>query len=258
MELTVVGNGVGGSALTRIARSRGHRVRLLSDGSPHASLVALAVVKRSWLPKSTDWSALLSHYEGATEVSINAQTTSYRNPGHFDVDLEVFAVDPSSYLLPATEVKRVPADWVDSDTQFTVHATGAAGLAGDTTWGGTWVNANPTALMGYRFKSHARAPYRTLEAVSYAMMCRLGSSSSKHRDKAESQAHELLDLAGALGWLNEDCGTDWHLYLGQRVKRDQLAQREGRRLWSFGGFHRSGYGLAPGAALALVEELERA
>jgi len=263
LELTVVGAGVGGSALKREAEARGHAVRLLSHGEP-VSEVALAVVRESYVDrypsgKEAARYALAQYAAAGVEVVNGADVTTFMKPGAEPVHRDDWnAVNPrSGYLLAPDEDRWVPEGWDDPDAFLTIWASGAA-LPGKTSFGGTWVNEDPEAL-DVRFAIHQYAPYRTADAVRYADHCRLGSSMGTTAEGAVEGAHKIMAIAAALGWVRG--GTTvavpegWKLLVGIRVERERIAIAEDGRV-TFGGFHRDGWGLAPFRALQLVERLE--
>lgn len=253
MDLTVIGAGVAGSALTREARSRGHHVKLISNGRS-ASEIALAVVRETYVGTYPGGRALCRrsmelYREAGAEVIVGAMVSSYSGEPHERGDWN--AVLPSSYLLEPDERATVNEGWIDPDADAVIWATGAA-LDGQRTFGATWEHNDPDALK-VQFAIHQYAPYRTADAVRFSSGCRVGSSSSTTLEGATKGAHDIARIARERGWLNRTEG--WTLRTGLRVKREQLVSQEGERT-TFGGFHRVGWALAPAYAELLVDRLE--
>lgn len=258
MDITVVGNGVGGTSVVREAMRRGHRVKLIG-GAAAASLAALAVVKRSYISEEPDADeavkyALLAYEAAGCEVIQGANvTTKHRLKPRFESDW--YGVDPTPYLLrPDIHSNQVQPGWKDPETDVTVHATGAAGLDGRKTFGVTWVNGDPRALTVDRFAVHRYAPYRSADAIAFKAGCRLGSSASSSLLGARTEGGRIFDVATQLGWIGVRSG--WAQIVGVRVQRTPLAEQIRPGLWTFGGFHRSGWSLAPLRAKLLIEQLE--
>lgn len=258
MDITIVGNGVGGSALAREATKRGHRVKLIG-GAAQASLAALAVVKESYIGREPDAAeaiqyALLAYEAAGCEVVRGASvTTKTRLEPKLESDW--YAVDPIPFLLkPDYTSSQIRPGWRDPEADATVHATGAAGLEGRKTFGVTWVNGDPRALRVTGLSVHRYAPYRSADAIAFRSGCRLGSSASASLLGARSEGSRLMDVARQLGWVAADSG--WAQIVGVRVQRADLIEQIRPDLWTFGGFHRSGWSLAPLRARDLLERLE--
>lgn len=258
MELTIVGAGVAGSALVREAELRGHRTKVLG-GPPGASLAALSIVKASYVPdpdaKQAVEYALAAYRAAGCEVIEGANVTSNRAPEP-KRELDWYAVQPATYLVrPQFNTIEVPPDWRDPDADWTIHATGASGLPGKVTFGSTWVNGDPRALRLEGLAVHRYAPYRSADAVRFKSGCRLGSSSSVTIDGARKEAGRIFDVAKERGWIGVTSG--WAQIIARRVKREELTTVDPEaRLATFGGFHRSGWSLAPLRAAQLLERLE--
>jgi hypothetical protein len=256
MELTVVGTGVAGSSLARLARERGHTVRLIG-GKPLASLAALAVVRTSYVnePDAKDACAyaIEQYLKAGCEVIRGATVSSPRARTKREEDW--WAVEPGPFLVPLDERREVEPGWADPRADLTIHATGAQSLSGEITYGVTWINADPGALKVDGLVVHRYAPYRSVDAVRFQRGCRVGSSSSKTEAGARKEAVKLMELATELGWVNPRA-QPWATLTARRVKRETLSERLNRKVWTFGGFHRNGWSLAPLRAKQLLDVLE--
>lgn len=256
MELTVIGGGVGGSALVREAWKRGHEAKLISSGSP-ASDVALAVVRETYAARYDGGREAcryaLKAYEAAGAEVLHGALVSTYNIKQANLRDDWHAVLPSSYLLQPDDSTYMSPDWKDPRADYTIWATGAAGIEGTFTFGATWVHDDPQAL-NVEFAIHQYAPYRTADAVRYSSGCRIGSSSAATLEKAVEGAHRIAAVARERGWVTTERG--WKLLTGVRVQRAALATVSDGRV-TFGGFHRDGWALAPMFAAQLIERLER-
>jgi hypothetical protein len=258
-HLTVVGAGVAGSALTRIAKERGHHVRLVADDTAYASHVALAIVRPSYASKDPNGRlacefSLEEYRKAGCQIVEGAEVSTWMRTTP-KLEKDWWSVDPLGYLLEPDEYDHVERDWVDPNTEFTIHATGHALDEGSRTFGYTWMSLDPGALSFRGLRVYHFAPYRTVDGVSYDRGCRLGSSVARTKEAARAQAHKQFEIARRLGWIVSD---DWLVYGGERGYRENVAQREAERRWSLGGFHRSGWSLAPFYAARVIEEVERA
>ncbi len=258
MDLTVVGNGVAGSALARLARADGLSVKVVG-GPPSASLAALAVLKLSYLAAEPDAAeaiafALEQYRDAGCQVIEGAWVSSKQKPEPVR-QADWWAIDPTPYLVQPDFTGKVSAGWRDPQSDVTIHATGAAGIEGKLTYGVTWYNAAHWALKVDGMAVHRFAPYKSADAVRYRNGCRLGSSSSKTLAGARTEAGRIFDEAKQQGWIGTDSG--WVAIVGTRVQRERLVENlnDDGTLFSFGGFHRSGWSLAPIRAKQLLDEL---
>lgn len=258
MDLTIVGNGVGGSSLARLARAAGHNVMLIG-GQASASQAALAVVKASYLEAEADGTeavrfALERYADAGCEIHMGAMVSSKSKP-EAKLEGDWYAINPTPFLLkPDFHSAEIPAGWKDKETEVTIHATGAAGLEGKRSFGVTWYNADPRALTVDGLNVHRYAPYRSADAVRYRTGgCRLGSSSSASLAGARTAATRIFDEAQQRGWIGTTSG--WLALVGVRVKRQAISEEVAPGVYAFGGFHRSGWSLAPLRAAQLLEKI---
>lgn len=257
MELTVVGAGVAGSALTRLARGEGHRVRLIG-GPPSASLAALSVVRPKYVTEAPDAAAAVTYalerYAEAGCQILHGATVSSKQKPELKTEPDWWAVEPGPFLVKPDERRDdVTPGWGDPRSEATVHATGAGGLEGKISYGCTWVNVDPRALAVEGLTIHRYAPYKSADAVPFKSGCRLGSSSAATVSGARTEASRIMDVARQLGWIRRDDG--WYQIVARRVKREELIQQGESGVWTFGGFHRSGWSLAPLRAAELLAKI---
>jgi hypothetical protein len=267
VDLIVVGAGIGGSSVTRIARAHGHQVTLVSEGPPH-SLAATAVLHRRYhVGKPGElglWGTSMALYDswGVTKVQ-GGLVTNYRTPGRDPrADNEWAMIDPAAPLVPpdasghvrdATGCTVTLEDGSVLEAQSVVIASGATGnlsRAGRRSWGVTWVHDDIGVL---HERSHVRvhhvAPYKKITATVLGGAARLGSSNASTPEKALTSGEKLLQQAYEAGMVSTVQG--WRAVLGARLAAQPYTFRTPSGAWGLGGFHRTGYALGPGAALDL-------
>lgn len=266
MKIIVVGAGIAGSSLTRLARAKGHEVTLFSAVPPN-SLAGVCILRRAYhsVPAERVWfdRSVELYQNWAIPVKKGGYVTSYSRPGEpqrYDGDWRM--VNPAHPLLPEdVQGTAIPiggnavvtAGEQRYEADAVVLATAGFGSDAARTFGGTWVNTDPNALRDV-IHVHHWAPYKTITAGVVGGQARLGSSSAKTAEQARLRGHDMMFKAVELGWTTWD---GWRLMLGTRWKSDRLFGREGK-LWRLGGFHRTGYALAPAVAEELLWCLERA
>lgn len=276
MKIIVVGRGIGGSMVSHLARERGHEVRIIAEDREPDSLAATAVLREAYhANKPAELEAYryaVSWYrERGVELRQGAGVSSYRKPDAGPrQDADWLLMDPAEVLVQAdTEgtVLSATADraWTgtgDADCvrgDAVVLATGAAKLFAPEdpfiTWGLTWTHDASALKDPGQVKVFQYAPYRTLIAGVTGVKARVGSSSAKTREKAIEQGKMMLRTAWELGWLATPAG--WTRIEGARLKTERLWGREQSGAWRIGGFHRTGYALAPAAARDLLDEIEK-
>jgi glycine/D-amino acid oxidase-like deaminating enzyme len=263
--IVIVGAGIAGSALTRVLRDRGADVTLISSGQPH-SLAATAVLRRAWHhgPQRELFDESVDAYRRwRIPLAAGAQVTSYRRDGARP-DRDWAFVHPAAPLVQpdlAAEVAAIRpggvtlADGTGIPAGTVVRATGATGplaIPGLVSWGGTWT-APADAASG--IKVHQYAPYKMIATAATGGQWRAGSSSAATPARAGVAADAQLDMAKARGLIPELPGR-WRLLTGARVKTPdgQLYGRD-QAGWWMGGFHRTGYALAPAVARILADRL---
>lgn len=279
MRLIVVGAGIGGSAFTRIARERGHEVTLIAGVDAPHSLAATAVLRRAYhstkmtfaafAPDAWTWDGSMKFYQdwGIPIVS-GAQVTSYRTPDagpHFDKDWHL--IDPAAPLLRpdvhggVVDVPTGPAVQLADGRQYEADAViltpghGPLSPPGKVTHGVTWVHPDPGVLLYPEgLQVHHWAPYKSIVAGPVGGTARLGSSSASNAVAAYAQARHLLATAWDIGMVNSVKG--WRAQSGVRLQTREHVHHVGNRVYWFGGFHRTGYALAPSLAHQLITCME--
>lgn len=222
-------------------------------------------------PERDDWDRSMQLYDqwGIPMVH-GALVTSYRTPGAAPrPDKDWRLLDPADPLFPYdvnTNITHVRADAVfpaDRKPIFgdvVVVATGSYGakdakLPGRRTWGVTWINVDPAALADpAALRIHHYAPYKTIAAGVIDGVARLGSSSANTEREAMAKGREMRRLAYAVG-ITRQAATAWQAVVGERLQVTPLLDETTSGVWRIGGFHRTGYALAPAVAERLVDQL---
>lgn len=274
MKLIVVGAGIGGSCVARLARERGHEVVVVDAGGAWGSLAATAVLRRGYHTgkagelQKLDY-ALECYERWGVPARRGGEVSSYRRPlAEPRQDADWLLLDPAAPLVQPDVRREVVSAWGNrawygpghgDQADAVVAACGAGGRlapSGRVTWGVTWAHSPEALRAPDKIRVFQYAPYRTIVAGVAGGRARVGSSSSVTQEKAVEQAGKMLEAARDLGWLKEREG--WEMLLGARLKRDgDLWWREEDGHWALGGFHRTGYALAPATARDLVEEIEK-
>lgn len=270
MKLIVIGAGIAGSSVTKIARSKNWEVILIDDFPlQSASRCALATIRPTWFDKSERTSLERSwewYNAWGAAGSREAYVSNWRN---LDIKLQKdwWLVDP---LIPleypdlTNRVIKINEKSVELDNQEVIEAdaiincTGAYGgnLAQDITpfAGATWISHN--AVLDFEpYRVHHLRPYKALSVAKVNGVTRLGSSIAKDMDTAIAEAEEMLVTAGDLGIIKSG---DWELSVGWRAKGKggkPIYPEMGLRNTSFSGLARSGYGLSPAIAEKWIESL---
>jgi hypothetical protein len=271
MRFVVVGAGIGGSAFTRVARGAGHEVVLISDQDKIHSLAATAVLRRGYHkgPEAATWDESMSFYRAWNIPLVSgAYVTNYRTPDkaeHFDKDWHL--IDPAAPLLAPDVLTRVNTIYDGSvatpsgavytgDAVILAPGTSPYALDGKVTWGVTWVHPDPGVLRRPEaLQVHHWAPYKSIVAGPVGRRARLGSSSASTVESAHAQARVMLAAARDIGMIHSTVG--WSAETGARLQtKEHHARYMGKRTWWFGGFHRTGYALAPSLAHRLISKLE--
>lgn len=266
MHIVVVGAGIAGSSVTRIAAERGHMVTLLSDGRPH-SLAATAVLRKAYhktKEEAAAWDRSMELYrEWGVPMVEGGIVSHYRVPGR-RTDKDWRMISPVSPLRNAVnaKVEHVASDHVVLADGEKIHAdrvvvcvgaTSHLSWMGQNTFGVTWTHVNPAALaVQDKVRVHHIAPYKTITAGVIGGVARLGSSSASTWDKARAQAKTMLLMAGDLGIVTTDKG--WKAVEGARIRSEERVIAH-RGYYVMTGYHRTGYALAPADAERLVDAL---
>jgi FAD dependent oxidoreductase len=276
MKIVVVGAGIAGSIFTRFAREAGHEVVVVAPDDKPDSLAATAILRKGYHAGKPEqiaaWEFAVETYERlGLELKRGAMTSGFRRLGSAETpDSDWLLIDPAAPLV-VPDVKRTVVTvkggnaWTGPEDRDRLAgdavvaacgATGALAPSGKVTWGVTWLHADGALREPQHIRVYQYAPYRTLMGGVAGGQARVGSSSAATREKAVEQGKKMLDMAWHLGWLTTR--DNWEMRLGARLKSDRLWWRdEESECWRLGGFHRTGYALAPAAARDLLERLTR-
>jgi hypothetical protein len=272
-KLIVVGAGISGSSFARLARDSGHDVTVVGlEGKPD-SLAATAILRRGYHAGMAEelaaWDYAVERYaEWGVKMTHGAGVASYRRPlGGEREDADWLLLDPAAPLVRRDVTREVISvhgtrawygrgDGIEGDA--VVVCAGARGVlapSGDATWGVTWIGAADALRAPDAVKVYQYAPYRTIVAGVAGGRARVGSSSSVTEEGAIAQGEKMLGVAWDLGWLTTREG--WEMRTGMRIKTAGGWRREGDGHWEIGGFHRTGYALAPMAARNVLDDIEK-
>lgn len=261
MRLVVVGAGIGGSSIARRAMERGHDVTVVSDGDrPPASRAALCVVRPSWFrdgPRRECEASLAWYAEHGWLTSTVARVSTYRRDG-VEQRAGFYSLDPRNPLVTRW-IEGVWPDDCDPDWA-TVLCRGAYSPS-------SWKRAHgvTTIYRDYaeqRVVAHEDRPRNMLYAANHdGFTLRFGSSKGANDEVALDRQMRDEGKAATAGLLPADAPIE--RVFGVRlmppsVDHAGLLVRLADRLWSFEGFGRIGYSLAPARALAAVEQIEKA
>jgi threonine dehydrogenase-like Zn-dependent dehydrogenase len=250
MRLAVIGAGIGGSMVARVASAAGHDVTVLADPLlVPASHAALCVVNPRWFKgqgRSDAMHALDTYSQLGAVTSNAARYERYDRTGESVRVGEFFAVDPARVLVEPDS----PWTWHEGRPRgfdAVVLCLGAAGpTPGERTWGVTTLVDSSERGMYCRLA----APRQLLFSVNHnGHQARLGSSVAPTAELAFLRQDKILaklptpsrfgwtDLVGQRLMPTDEPGAIRHLEAG---------------LWSLDGFGRVGYSLAPARAKRLV------
>lgn len=251
--LIVVGSGLAGSWLTRVARARGVEAILVGDEAEPPTTAAVGLLRPTHLPEADRPllpKSLRAWSEHGIAVHAGAQVSRWDGPG-VKYQQDWFVVDPHRSCLPADVVGRATAlapghvRVGDAELRGTVVWCDGNG-AGRRTYGVTWVHPDPRAVK-HPLAVHHLAPYKVLAAASFPTGCRLGSSSTA--DPATATANGLKLLAAAVANGLTDSVDGWYPVRGTRLHRPQTLAPDGPfDAYRWSGFHRTGFGVVPAQA----------
>lgn len=261
--IVIVGAGIAGSSLARLARQRDLPVTVVSSARPD-SFAATAVLHRAWHRRDPAEEKLydrtLSLYaEWGIPVRSGGWVTGYRRREvvpRFDPDWRL--LDPLAPLatpdivatarkMPGGVLLGTGRGLLADRVYWCTGATTGRGI----THGVTWAHPKSSALAEPdRIRVHHYAPYKTICAGMAGSTARLGSSSAATADAARKQAVGMLALALRVGLITTDQG--WRPIHGRRCHELSMPA-EGIHV-PVGGLHRTGYALAPALAERLAEQ----
>lgn len=255
--LIVVGAGLAGSWLTRVARDRGMDVTLIGDQAEPSTAAAVGLLRPTHLPEADRPllpKSLRAWAEHGAAVHTGAQVSRWDRPGvKYQPDWHV--VDPARACLrpdiigKATPVGPGRVRIGDAELAGTVVWCDGAG-AGRRTYGVTWVHPDPRALK-HPLAVHHVAPYKVLAGASFPTGCRLGSSSTSDPASATASALKLLSVAVQAGLTDSPDG--WYPVSGTRLQRSETLTFDGPHgAYRWSGFHRTGFGVVPATATQVL------
>lgn len=259
MKILIVGNGVAGSSLARVARERHHDVTVVNEGTPD-SLVAAAILRSGYHrkhPEELEWfhRSLAAYARWGVPLVQGGKVSNYRTPQKPPRDDDDwYLLDPAAPLVPADITGR--AEKVDGKTlvngrevpaDLTLWCVGARNGVGGTTYGVTWLHRDPAVLAEPgALRLHHFAPYKTIAAGVAGEFVRLGSSSANNLDKAREQGRRMLHTAHEVGVVRSLDG--WEAIEGKRCKAPEMVRELPAGDVGMSGLHRTGYALAPALA----------
>jgi hypothetical protein len=265
--IIVVGEGIAGSSLVRHLDERGIEYEHVADDPP-ASGAAVALLRRAY--HHGDQLALFDRSlellkKWHVPVHSGGLVTNYRTPDREprrEDDWHV--VPPLAPLVHAPVRGRVipEAHGVMIEHGPTCEfraadrvlwATGASIDPTGVSYGVTWVHKRPDVLNRVGdIRLHHFAPYKTIVAAFVNGEARLGSSSARTPGGATEQARKMLQAAYDVGMINTLTG--WVAEMGVRCKGSGIDLARSIHTY-VGGFHRTGYAMAPAMTERLVEAL---
>lgn len=280
-DVVVVGAGIAGSSVVRLAQRRGLSTFMVADFPDPASTCALAVIRRRWQHgddlRRTDFA--LDYYRSFGVLwPEGAVVTSFRPGGEFPkIESDWFLVSPTEPLVipdMADRIERVLPETSEVVTSLgpvrgrlvvVAAGPGSRGLfpgraRGSFTekWGATYVS--PTAkiepYLGYGLRAHWSTPYNAILAAESKGEVRVGSSVADSRAEAGVKADKILFNAIRAGMVTDV--SDWSVRYGLRVMTDN-GTSNGMPDWISSstvvltGFARCGYSIAPARAKEVLD-----
>lgn len=255
--LIVVGAGLAGSWLTRVARDRGMDVVLIGDQLEPPTTAAVGLLRPTHLPEADRPllpRSLRAWADHGVAVHTGAQVSRWDRPG-VKYQPDWYVVDPvRACLQPDVIGQAIPV----GPGRVSVNDEGLAGTvvwcdgagAGRRTFGVTWVHPDPRALR-HPLAVHHLAPYKVLAGASFPTGCRLGSSSTTDPASATAAGFKLLTVAVQRGLT--DSADGWYPVRGTRLQRNQTLTPDGPDgAWRWSGFHRTGFGVVPASAATVL------
>jgi hypothetical protein len=266
-ELIVVGAGIAGSALARLARAAGHSVLVVADPDwTPASAASLAVARRRWqegtnrtrLDFSLEW-----YRRNGWLLAQQALVTDQRDRTRVQTDW--YALDPTGPLV-APDVPGVAVLAARGRVTLrggpTLSANRVVIAAGHGTaelhpslepdrlmFGHTWIGEGN--LTGADLRAVHLGPYRSMIAVRHGGHTRLGSTRATTHAGSLEAAMRMLDDALERGMVKPGA---WRTVDGVRAMGSTHGrpERVDYQTWSLTGLARCGYSLAPARAAELL------
>lgn len=250
-DLIVVGAGIFGSTLTRMARLRGLDAHLIGN-EPPSSLAALALSRPAW---SQSHGEARAWYESLGAVRASSALVSRAGWDEPRRQHDWLLIDPGAPLLKPDE-RMLVSGWepgllfVHSGelrrARLVVISAPVHGWAPDS-FGSTVVGSNDGWDPGLHV--HWLRPYHFLASVVEPLTIRLGSSVASSQDEADKRAIRML---GEAREAYMPVPTDWKLTRGKRFGKGTV-RSEQPGLVLMEGMARSGYAEAPKLARELLD-----
>jgi hypothetical protein len=277
MKILVAGAGIAGSCAATVLRDAGHEV-VLADPSPStaASRCALAVTRTAWwgteqrrtVRRSLDW------YNRRGHIITTTATVHDVRRGKTSVQGDHYLINPRAPLV--TPDTRKALDWWVPCPGYvlagmhggTEHRFGALVLAaGPATahfagwpsdgrsFGGIFTAPGNRLTDGGRLAMLRRTDRLSYTAAWLADETRIGASRCSSPGQARRVADGIRDRLMSEGIVTGPAG-DWEYRAGTRyATASPGAVRIRDRVWTLTGLARSGYALAPAAALDIATEI---
>lgn len=265
-DLAVVGAGIAGSALTRMAREQGLKVTLIADPSrPPASHCAICVLRRSWRSKDErpDFDFTHGWYEAHGWV-VTKQAVVMNKKRQTALQNDWSLVDPHGPLLRPDETRRVTPEQALESADRVVFATAFNGpFPADPLYGATAIL--PVAAMdkGHPLRAAHLGPYQCVQIARVGGSVRVGSSKGKTREAAIERCQKLVMAAADRKIIDPSYASQAEYLVGVRAVHrkpngDKHWMRMSPNVWWMGGFARVGYSLAPSVARDVFKDLTSA
>jgi hypothetical protein len=275
MKILVAGAGIAGSCAAHVLRDAGHDV-VLADPAPDtaASRCAFALTRIAWwsgapkirVVRSLNWYQARGHIvtSSATVHDVRRQRTTIQG--------DHYLISPTGPLVPRDLAASVGwwderADgvlvdfrhWIREQYDALVVAAGpaSAGLlswpADGCSYGGIHTAPGNLLTDGGQLALLRRTDRLSYTAAFVAGETRIGASRCSSPEQAHRVADGIRDRLLSEGLVK---GADWAYRSGTRyATASPGAVRISRRVWSLTGLARSGYALAPAAALDIEKEI---
>jgi hypothetical protein len=277
MKILVAGAGIAGSCATAVLREAGHGVDL-ADASPStaASRCAFAVTRLAWwdteqrhtVRRSLDW------YDDQGHIVTATATVHDVRRGRVAVQPDHYLIDPVGPLVKPDTATALDW-WVQCPGYVLVgmrdggeHRYGAlvlaagpatAHLAGwpstGRSFGGIFAAPGDRLADGGQLAMLRRTDRLSYTAAYVGGETRIGASRCSSPGQARRVADGIRDRLLSAGIVTGDF-ADWKYRAGTRYATAAPgASRIDDRVWALTGLARSGYALAPAAALDIATEI---
>lgn len=277
MKILVAGAGIAGSCATTALREAGHDVTL-ADASPStaASRCAFAVTRTAWwdteqrrtVRRSLDWYDRRGHI-----ITTSAVVTDVRR-GKTSIQGDHYLINPIGPLLPPDLAASlgwwrqidgsVFADfrhWTSLTFDALVIATGPASAhlagwpEGERSFGGIFTAPGNRLAHAGQLSMFRRTDRLSYTAAYVGGETRIGASRCSTPAQARRIADGIRDRLLSEGIVSGSA-DEWAYRPGVRyATASPGAVRLDERVWALTGLARSGYALAPAAALDIATEI---